>query len=67
MFDLASAYRWAMDNTRKRMLKITLPEHIRHRIRRDWRNGERVPLLARRYHLAEADVWRVLNEEASHG
>ncbi len=30
-------------------------------IRRDYRNGERIGLLARRYGLSETQVWRIVN------
>lgn len=30
-------------------------------IRRDYRNGERIGLLARRYHLSPAQIWRIVN------
>ena len=30
-------------------------------IRRDYRNGERINLLARRYHLSPAQIWRIVN------
>jgi Mor family transcriptional regulator len=30
-------------------------------IRRDYRSGERIGLLARRYHLSPAQIWRIVN------
>ncbi len=30
-------------------------------IRRDYRNGERIGLLARRYHLSPTQIWRIVN------